>query len=163
MLHKTLLSTRIKEDTSVAIVKKKRTRDHIQILLRIFNHQVSSPTSSLILLVPYLGTPVLVMSFLTTPKTCHILQEVITCTLKPSSTILLHISSINLTLSWSYSICPDSFLPPILLLAMIVVLVAVIVVVGVIAVVGVIVVGVSLVVFLSPFIAFTNSCSPTLN
>ncbi|GKF45802.1 hypothetical protein Tco_0135604 [Tanacetum coccineum] len=65
------------------------------------------------------------------------------------------------------SICPDSFLSPVLLLVMIVVSVAVIVVVVVIVVVMVvvmvIVVGVSLVIFPFPFIAFTNSSSPTLN
>ncbi|GJU24511.1 hypothetical protein Tco_1163132 [Tanacetum coccineum] len=77
------------------------------------------------------------MSFLTTPETCHILQEVITCTLKPNSTILLHVtySLTSLALLRTRSmmiICPDSFWSPVLLLVMIVVSVAVIVVVVVI-------------------------------
>nr|GFD17546.1 hypothetical protein [Tanacetum cinerariifolium] len=59
---------------------------------------------------------------------------------------------------WGCSIGPGSFLPPVLLLVMVVVSVTVVVVV-----VEVIVVGVSLVVFPLPFIAFTNSGTPTLN
>ncbi|GKD91202.1 hypothetical protein Tco_1366709, partial [Tanacetum coccineum] len=76
---------------------------------------------------------------------------------------------INLSSSWGCSICPDIFLSPVLLLVMIVVSVAVIVVVVVVivavvvVVVMVIVIVVSLVVFLFPFIAFPDSCSPTLN
>ncbi|GJT37491.1 hypothetical protein Tco_0937356 [Tanacetum coccineum] len=75
---------------------------------------------------------------------------------------------INLSSSWGCSICPDIFLSPVLLLVMIVVSVAVIVVVVVIVavvvvvVVMVIVIVVSLVVFPFPFIAFPDSCSPTL-
>ncbi|GJR70876.1 hypothetical protein Tco_0016941 [Tanacetum coccineum] len=107
------------------------------------------------------------MSFLTTPETCHILQKVVTCTLKPNSTILLYVtySLTSLALLRTRSmmiICPDSFWSPVLLLVMIVVSVTVIVVVVVIVVVMVIVVVVSLVFFLFPFIAFPNSCSPTL-
>ncbi|GJY62436.1 hypothetical protein Tco_0463093 [Tanacetum coccineum] len=74
----------------------------------------------------------------------------------PAQEILLKLNLL-ITGTLKDRICPDIFLSPVLLLVMIVVSVAVIVVVVVI------VVGVSLVVFPFPFIAFTDSCSPTLN
>nr|GEZ45693.1 putative reverse transcriptase domain-containing protein [Tanacetum cinerariifolium] len=77
---------------------------------------------------------------------------------KVATVALWQIPNITPALSWSYSIGPRSFLPPVLLLVIVVVSVTVVVVV-----VGVIVVGVPLVVFPLPFIAFTNSGSLTLN
>nr|GFC76779.1 hypothetical protein [Tanacetum cinerariifolium] len=79
---------------------------------------------------------------------------------KVATVSLWQIPNITPVLSWSCSIGPHSFLPPVLLLVIVVVSVTVVVVV--VVVIGVIVVGVSLVVFPLPFIAFTNSGSPTL-
>ncbi|GJT84184.1 hypothetical protein Tco_1058526 [Tanacetum coccineum] len=74
-----------------------------------------------------------------------------------------YFSSINLFPPAGAQHSPDIFLSPDLLLVMIVVSVAVIVAIVVVVVVMVIVIVVSLVVFPFPFIAFPDSCSPTLN
>ncbi|GJT53611.1 hypothetical protein Tco_0988665 [Tanacetum coccineum] len=121
------------------------------------------------------------MSFIQHHNTWLSASEIITCTWKYSSTILLQmtsslallklwrasptmvkvatvalweIPSITSILSWGCSIGLGNFLPPILLLVIVVVSVAVVVVV-----VG----GVSLVIFPFSFVAFTNSSSLTLN